>query len=103
MPSIEVPAFGPAAFTLPAALKTIEARAFEGDTALTVVDAYSVTAIGANAFKGCTNLTQIRLHKDCQIDPTAFDGCGTVYIFAPAGGDTQTSCAAIAGCVFVAE
>ena len=103
MPSIEVPAFGPAAFTLPAALKTIEASAFEGDTALTVVDAYSVTAIGPNAFKGCTNLTQIRLHKDCQIDPTAFDGCGTVYVFAPAGGDAQTSCAAIEGCVFAAE
>ena len=52
---------------------------------------------------GCTGLTQIRLPKDCTIDATAFDGCGTVYIFAPAGGDTEASCEGIENCVFVAE
>ena len=67
------------------------------------MDAHSVTAIGAEAFRGCTSLTQILLHRDCQIDPTAFAGCGTVYVFAPAGGDTQASCAPIANCVFMAE
>ena len=100
--TIEV-SFGPAAFTLPASLTTIEASAFAGDTALTVMDAHSVTAIRAEAFRGCTSLTQIHLHRDCQIDPTAFAGCGTVYVFAPAGGDTQASCASIANCVFMAE
>ena len=29
--------------------------------------------------------------------------CGTVYIFAPAGGDTEASCEGIENCVFVAE
>ena len=98
-----IPVFGPATFTLPASLTTIEASAFAGDTALTVMDAHSVTAIGAEAFRGCTSLTQILLHRDCQINPTAFAGCGTVYVFAPAGGDTQASCTSIANCVFMAE
>ncbi len=101
MPSVEAPAFGPAAFTLPAALKTIEESAFEGMTAVTVVDAGQVTAIGPNAFQGCTNLTQIRLPKTCEINSSAFDGCGTVYVFAPAGGTTETSCDRITNCVFV--
>ena len=101
MPSVEAPAFGPAAFTLPAALKTIEESAFEGMTAVTVVDAGHVTAIGPNAFKGCTNLTQIRLPKTCEINSSAFSGCGTVYVFAPADGTTETSCDRITNCVFV--
>ena len=101
MPSVEAPAFGPAAFTLPAALKTIEESAFEGMTAVTVVDAGQVTAIGPNAFQGCTNLTQIRLPKTCEINSSAFSGCGTVYVFAPAGGTTETSCDRIKNCVFV--
>ena len=101
MPSVEAPAFGPAAFTLPAALKTIEESAFEGMTAVTVVDASHVTAIGPDAFKGCTNLTQIRLPKTCEINSSAFSGCGTVYVFAPAGGTTKTSCNRITNCVFV--
>ena len=101
MPSVEAPAFGPAAFTLPAALKTIEESAFEGMTAVTVVDAGQVTAIGPNAFQGCTNLTQIRLPKTCEINSSAFSGCGTVYVFAPAGGTTETICNRITNCVFV--
>jgi hypothetical protein len=47
------PAFGPASFTLPAAPIAIEANAFEGDSAITIVDASYCTAIGAEAFKGC--------------------------------------------------
>ena len=99
---VGTPVFGTANFTLPADLTAIEESAFEGLTAMTVVDAGSVTSIGANAFKDCTALTWIRLSGNCTIDATAFDGCGTVYIFAPAGGDTEASCEGIANCVFVA-
>ena len=101
--SISAPSFGPATFTLPTALTTIEASAFEGDTFITVVDAHNCRSIGAGAFQGCTGLTQIRVHPDCQINDTAFTGCGTVYVFAPAGGAAETSCADIDNCVFVPE
>ena len=69
---------------------------------MSVVDAGHCTEIGKNAFKDCVNLTQIRLPAGCDIDPAAFSGCGTVYVFAPAGGTTETGCAAVANCVFVA-
>ena len=97
-----LPTFGPAAFTLPAALTIIEESAFEGNIALTVVEAgEGVTTIGADAFKGCTNLTQIKVPANCAIDSAAFTGCGTVYVFAPEGGSAQTSCQGIGNCVFV--
>ena len=98
-----VPPFGSAAFTLPAALTTIEEGAFEGDTGLTAVDASACTSIGAEAFKDCTGLTQIRLHENCRIDSTAFSGCGTVFVYAPAGGDTENWCSGRTGFVFVEE
>ena len=99
---IFAPAFGPADFTLPAALTAIEESAFEGDADIGTVDAAHVTAIGANAFGGCADLGQIRLPADCAIDETAFAGCGPVYVFAPAGGPTEASCAAIENCLFIA-
>lgn len=98
---LSAPAFGPATFTLPAALTAIEAGAFEGDASITVVDAHNCTSIGAGAFQDCTGLTQIRVNQDCQIDDTAFTGCGMVYVFAPAGGDTETWCNRRANVVFV--
>ena len=101
--SISTPAFGNPDFTLPSDLTTIEESAFEGDTSITAVDAHNCTSIGAEAFKGCTGLTQIRVHQNCQINASAFTGCGTVYVFAPAGGAAETSCADIDNCVFVAE
>jgi hypothetical protein len=84
--------FDNAAFTLPAAIKTIEESAFEGNPAMHVVYVPDTcTAIGANAFKDCTGLTQIRLPKNCTIDGTAFSGCtGLIAIYAPAGGTTET-------------
>ena len=88
---------------LPDDLATIEAGAFEGDAAITVVDAHSCTSIGANAFRNCAGLTQILVHKECQIDGTAFAGCGTVVVFAPAGGSTEQACSAIENCEFIAE
>lgn len=86
------PVFGPATFTLPAAIKTVEAGAFEGNPAISVVYVPDTcTSVGANAFKDCTGLRQIRLPKNCAIDDSAFDGCtGPISIFAPAGGTTKT-------------
>ena len=95
--------FGPASFTIPSACTSIEKSTFEETTALTVVDASHVTAIGPDAFSGCTGLTQIRLPADCAIDASAFTSCGTVYVFAAAGGTTESGCEGIANCIFVEE
>ena len=90
------PAFGTPDFTLPAGLGTLEAGAFEGAELAAVVDASGCRSIGPEAFKDCAGLTQILLPADCLIDSTAFDGCGgPVFVFAPAGGDTEASCALI--------
>ena len=99
-----IPVFGPASFTLPASIKTIEESAFEGNTAIGIVYVPDTcTAIGANAFKDCTGLTQIRLPKNCTINGTAFTGCtGLIAVFAPAGGTTETWCASH-NITFVAE
>ena len=88
---------------MPADTAAIEESSFEGDEMITVVDAGACAAIGVNAFKDCKALTQIRLPKECAIDPTAFEGCGTVTVFAPAGGSTETDCKAIENCEFIAE
>ena len=84
--------FGPATFTLPAAIRTIEEGAFEGNPAMSVVYVPDTcTRIDANVFKDCTGLKQIRLPKDCAIDDSAFTGCtGLIAIYAPAGGTTET-------------
>ncbi len=98
-----VPVFGEVNFVLPDNLAIIEAKAFQGDALIYAVDARHCAVIGAEAFKNCVNLSQIRLSYFCQIAPSAFDGCGTVYVFAPSGGQTEAACAAIGNCVFVAE
>ena len=98
--SMDVPAFGPADFVLPADLESLGDSAFEGDALITAVDARHCSSIGRDAFKD-TGLTQILLPKDCTIDSDAFAGCEKVYVYAPAGGETQTACSQIANCVFV--
>lgn len=98
-----VPVFDEADFVLPASLMVIEANAFEGDTSISAVDAGGCGYIGAEAFKDCMNLSRLRLPQNCQIAPSAFSGCDTVYVFAPAGGVTESSCRSGAPCVFVAE
>ena len=98
-----VPVFSGADFVLPTGLAIIEANAFQGDALISAVDAGHCALIGAGAFKNCANLSQIRLPYYCRIDPSAFDGCGTVYVFAPTGGQTEAACAAIGNCVFIAE
>ena len=78
-------------FILPTEVVTVEANAFDGVTKMTVVDARNCKKIDAEAFKG-TGVKQIRLDKNCEIDDTAFASCGTVYVFAPAGGETERFC-----------
>lgn len=95
-----LPPFGEADFVLPTDTAVIEESAFEGVSGLRIVDAAGCTSIRPNAFSG-TGLAQIRLPGDCAIDPLAFDGCGTVCVFAPADGQTETSCAGIENCVFM--
>ncbi len=79
-------------FTMPSSLTSIGESAFEGNPMMSVVEAGHCTSIGKNAFKDCVNLTRIRLPAGCDIDPTAFSGCGTVYVFAPGGGSTESFC-----------
>lgn len=101
---VMVPVFGEADFVLPTGLAIIEANAFQGDALISAVDAGHCVLIGAEAFKNCANLSQIRLPQSCWIDPCAFDDCGTVYVFAPAGGNTETYCKSNDNpCVFVEE
>ena len=87
-----------AAFRLPAQVTRIEANAFEGNPAITTVDAGNCSVIGAEAFKDCTGLTQIRLPEHCRIDPSAFTGCGQVFVFAPEGGTTEANCENLVNC-----
>jgi len=98
--SIVLPEFGYPDFIMPEGLTAIEAGAFEGVTSMAVVDAHACAFIGQDAFKG-TGLKQIRLPKDCAIDSAAFDEEGVVYVFAPAGGTTQSHCAERANLVFI--
>ena len=72
-------------------------------TAMTSVDAGNCATIGKWAFKDCTGLNLIHLPKNCTIDATAFSGCGRVYVFAPAGGSTETFCGTQENCVFMAK
>ena len=98
-----VPAYCEADFVLPANLRIIVANAFEGGTSISAVDAGGCVFIGAGAFTNCYNLSRIRLPQNCHIDPSAFSGCGTVYVYAPAGGVTESSCRNGGSCVFVEE
>ena len=88
-------------FTLPGAIRTIEDNAFEGGAMSIVYIPDPCTAIGAGAFKDCAKLTQIRLPKNCEIGDGVFDGCGKVYVFAPAGGTTESWCQGKDNIVFI--
>ena len=98
------PDFGPADFTLPASIRTIEANAFEGLGMQSVYVPDTCAVIGARAFRACTELERIRLPQNCLIADTAFDGCTfPLLVFAPAGGTTQTWCAGRSDFIFIAE
>ena len=98
-----VPPFGEPDFLLPASLAGIGEEAFEGAAMTVAYVPDGCASIGAKAFRDCANLKQIRLPQNCAIDATAFEGCGTVCVFAPAGGTTETGCNAIAGLIFIPE
>ena len=97
------PAFDTPALTLPAGIQRVEAGAFEGGSGITAVDAGQCAFIGDGAFRNCAGLEKILLSGDCSVSPSAFDGCGTVFVFAPSGGETETTCAAIEDCILIPE
>ena len=72
--------------TIPATVKTIEARAFENCTALTSVKLpTALTGIGASAFSGCVALNDITIPESVTaIGSTAFLGCDFLIIRAEA-------------------
>ena len=75
---------------LPSGLNLIEDSAFEGDTAVTRVDAGHCAAIGAAAFRGCTGLSKIRVSGNCRIEESAFDGCTALYaLYGPTGSTVK--------------
>ena len=99
----ELPVFGPATFTLPAFLTTVEEEAFEGAAMRIVLVPTGCTAIGDHAFRNCPNLTQIRIPAGCAIGADAFDGCTLVYIYSAAGSPAEAYCRNHTNCVFVEE
>ena len=90
----QVPEFGPADFTLPAALTTVEEYAFEGIAAQRVFVQDTCTEIGPYAFKDCDQLRQIRIPAGCRVDPDAFDGCGPLCIFGTVDSSAWAYCLA---------
>ncbi len=92
----------PAAFTLPAGTRTVEANAFEGAAMASVFLPDGCTAIGDYAFKDCAGLTRIRIPAGCALGTDVFDGCGTVYVLGTAGSAAETYCQDHSNCVFVA-
>ena len=100
--SMIAPEFGDPDFAMPEDLAAIGESAFEGVTAMTVVDAHSCATIGQDAFKG-TGLRQIKLPKDCEISDAAFDEDGLIFVYASSGGSTEAYCAGHDNLVFIAE
>lgn len=98
---IPAPPFGAPDFTLPAALTTVEAEAFEGIAASIVDVPESCTGIGDRAFRNCPNLTQIRIPAGCALGADVFDGCAMVIVFGSAGSSAEAYCQSRANCVFV--
>ncbi len=84
------------ALTLPAALHTIEAEAFMGDTSIKrVVIPEGVTFIGVRAFYGCTGLTEITLPVSLtEIADDAFEGCSGFSVKAVPGSYAYEWCVA---------
>ena len=66
---------------VPLSLRSIANSAFEGCTALTVIDGFRITNlkyIGDNAFKGCTSLKTLSFPETLEtIGKSAFEGCAS--------------------------
>ena len=85
------------ALVLPANTKSIEAKAFAGDTSITeVVLPSGISRIGSRAFANCTNLVKINLPESLagNIALDAFDGCDKNKLVADVtpGGLMQQYC-----------
>ena len=96
-------AFADPDFTLPAAMTTVEAEAFEGIAASAVYIPDTCDYIDDYAFRNCPNLTMIRIPADCGIGWKVFEGCSWVYVFGTPGSDAERYCEYFDNCVFVPE
>ena len=96
-------AFANPDFTLPAAMTTVGAEAFEGIGASAVYIPDTCGYIDDYAFRNCPNLTMIRIPADCGIGWKVFEGCPWVYVFGTPGSDAERYCEYFDNCVFVPE
>ena len=81
--------------TLPAAMKTIEAQAFAGDTAIgmVIIPSDRLTSIGSRAFAGCTGLQSINLPASVSdIASDAFADCVSLTVYCPEGSYAHDWC-----------
>ena len=90
-------------FVIPVGTTAIEANAFEGVAATTVVIPVNCTSIGSQAFKDCTNLSRIRIPAGCELGTAVFDGCALVHVFGVPDSDAERYCDEYDNCVFVDE
>lgn len=82
---------GEAALVLPSHTTKIEANAFVGTAAKTIILPDGCTSIGARAFAGSTQLTEIIIPASVtSIAPDAFEGCSNITVFAPYGSAAHT-------------
>lgn len=77
-------------FTLPSALKAIQAEAFAGSTVNVVAIPDSCVSIASRAFANCADLLEITIPASVtDIAADAFIGCSGVTVIAPAGSAAQ--------------
>ncbi len=78
------------AFNLPAAMTVVEAEAFMGIQAETIVVSPSCTEIRSKAFAGNTALKVIWIpNKNTIVAEDAFEGCGEIVIRTPEGSKAE--------------
>jgi len=91
------------AFVLPASLKTVASRSFDGADVQKVYLPAGLTAVEARAFADCSGLLEAHIPASVtSIAPDAFDGCGFVIIYAPEGS-TAAAYAEANGIAWFAE
>ncbi len=98
-----LPDFGTPDFTLPAAVQTVEANAFEGGDMQILYIQDACTSVGDFAFKDCGSLTRARIPEGCALGTDVFDGCTRVYVFGRANSPAETYCLTHENCIFVEE
>ena len=98
-----LPEFGTPDFTLPAAVQTVEANAFEGGDMQILYIPDACTSVGDFAFKDCGSLTRARIPEGCALGTDVFDGCTRVYVFGRVNSPAETYCLTHENCIFVEE